>query len=140
MKFAIVTIFSIFITQSFHIAGKSLVTLRFLQNLRTSRSSSWTSLFISVEFCKICYFYHICYSIFSLSKKKSCYFCDFCEICYFFYNFLIVSFKCFLLKLRRQFDSKFLLTRSILNISALLGQLKVARLDFFERIPPKFEH
>ena len=73
-----------FLTQSFHIARKSLVTvLRFLRNLRTSRSSSWP-LFVSVEFCKICYscyFCHICYAIFSHSEKKSCYFCDFREIC-----------------------------------------------------------
>ena len=56
------------------------------------------------------------------SKKNSCYFCDFCEICYFFYTFLIaVFFKSFLLKLRKQFASKFLLTRSILDISEILG-------------------
>ena len=55
---------------------------------------------------------------FSHSKKNSSYFCDFCAICYFFYTFLIaVSFKYFLLKLRKQFASKFLLTRSILDIS-----------------------
>ena len=39
----------------------------------------------SVEFCEICYsgifFCHICCSVFSHSKKNSCYFCDFCEIC-----------------------------------------------------------
>ena len=63
-------------------------------------------------------FCHICCSIFSHGKKNSCYFCDFCEICYFFYTFLIaVFFKYFLGKLRKQFASKFLLTRSILDIS-----------------------
>ena len=97
-----------FLTQSFHIARKSLVTvLRFLRNLRTSRSSSWPSLsLVGVEFCKICYscyFCHICYSIFSHSKINSSYFCDFCDICYFFYTFLIaVFFKSFSLTLRKQ--------------------------------------
>ena len=63
-------------------------------------------------------FCHICYSIFSHSKKNSSYFCYFCDICYFFAIFLIaVFFKSFLLKLRKQFASKFLLTRSILDIS-----------------------
>ena len=67
--------------------------------------------------------YHISYSIFSHSKKHSSYFCDFCDIFYFFYTFLIaVFFQSFLLKLRKQFAnkqfaSKFLLTRSILDRS-----------------------
>ena len=65
---------------------------------------------------------HICYSIFSQRKKNSCYFCNFCEICYFFYTVLIVVFfKSFLLKLRKELVSKFLLTRSILDISELKG-------------------
>ena len=97
--------------------------MRFLRNLRTSRSPSWPFLFESVEFWKICsscYFCHICNSIFSHSKKNSSYFCDFCDIWYFFYTFRIaVFFKSFLLKLGRQFASKFLLTRSILDISEL---------------------
>ena len=84
--------------------------MRFLRNLRASRSPSWPFLFVKVEFWKICYscyFCHICYSIFSHSKKNSSYFCDFCDICYFFYTFLIaVFFKSFLLKLRKQFASK----------------------------------
>ena len=56
----------------------------------------------------------------SYSKKNSCYFCDFCQICYFSYTFLIAVFfkSFFLLKLRKQFASKFLLTRSILDESA----------------------
>ena len=62
--------------------------------------------------------YHISYSIFSHSKKHSSCFCDFCDIFYFFYTFLIaVFFQSFLLKLRKQFASKFLLTRSILDRS-----------------------
>ena len=92
----------------------------FLQNWRTLRSPSWPFLFVKVEFWKIysCYFCHICYSIFSHSKKHSSYFCDFCDIFYFFCTFLIaVFFQSFLLKLRKQFASKFLLTRSILDRS-----------------------
>ena len=101
MKFVILAIFAIFVAQSFHIAGKILVTfaifskfayfskpfltfslskcsillnllfsffllhlllnlfseqgkfpllLRFLRNLRTSRSPSWPFLFVGVEF------------------------------------------------------------------------------------------
>ena len=100
--------------------GKFPLLLGFLRNWRPSRSPSWPFLFVKVEFWKICYscyFFHICYSIFSHTKKRS-YFCDFCDICYFFYTFLIaVFFQSFLLKLRKQFASKFLLTRSILNIS-----------------------
>ena len=96
-----------------------------MRNLWTSRSPSWPFLFVKVEFLKICYscyFCHICYSISSHSKKNSSYFCDFCNICYFLYAFLIaVFFKSFLLKLRKQFASKFLLTRSILDISAGLS-------------------
>ena len=73
-----------------------------------------------------CYFCHISCSIFSHDKKNSCYFCDFCEICYFFYTSLIVVFfKYFLLKLRKQFASKFLPTRSILDISDVKGNLFV---------------
>ena len=56
----------------------------FLRNLRTSWSPSWPFLFLSVEFCEICYscyFCHICCSIFSHSRKNSCYFCDFFKIC-----------------------------------------------------------
>ena len=76
--------------------------------------------------CCSCYFCHICCSVFSHSKKNSCYFYDFCEICYFFYTFLIVVFfKCFLLKLRKQFASKFLPTRSIMDISDAKGNLFV---------------
>ena len=110
--------------------GKFSLLLRFFRNLRTSRSPSWRFLFVEVEFWKICYspacyFCHICYSIFSHSKKKSCYFCD---ICYFFYTFLIaVFFKSFLLKLRKQFASKFLLTRSILDISEDLNGVGVVK-------------
>ena len=54
--------------------------MRFLRNLRTSQSPSWPFLFLSVAFCEICYscyFCHICCSIFSRSRKNSCYFCDF---------------------------------------------------------------
>ena len=56
----------------------------FLRNLRPSWSPSWPFLFLSVEFCEICYscyFCHICCSIFSHSRKNSCYFCDFFKIC-----------------------------------------------------------
>ena len=54
------------------------------------------------------------------------YFFDFCEICYFFFTFLIVVFfKYFLLKLRKQFASKFLSTRSILDVSDAKGNLYV---------------
>ena len=75
---------------------------------------------IVLDFC------HISCSIFSRSEKNSCYFCDFCEICYFFYTSLIVVFfKYFLLKLRKQFASKFLRTRSILDISDVKGNLFV---------------
>ena len=69
------------------------------------------------------FFCHLCYSIFSHSKKNSCYFCDFCEICYFFCTFLIaVFFTSFLLKLRKELVSKFLLTISILDISVMFNQ------------------
>ena len=102
--------------------GKFQLLWRFLRNLRTSQGRSWPFLFVKVEFWKICYsfyFCHICYSIFSHSKKNSSYFCDFCDICYFFYTFpRAVFFKSFLVKLRKNFASKFLLTRSILDISA----------------------
>ena len=57
---------------------------RTLRNLPTSRSPSWPFLFLSVEFCEICYssyFCHICCSKFSHRKKNSCYFSDFWEIC-----------------------------------------------------------
>ena len=48
-----------------------------------------------------------------------CRICYSCYICYFFHTFVIaVSFKTFLPKLRRQFASKFLPVRSILDISA----------------------
>ena len=101
--------------------GKFPLLLRFLRHLGTSQSPSWPFLFVNVEFLKICYssyICHICYSIFSHTKKNSSYFCDFCDICCFFYTFLIaVFFKSFLLKVRKQFASKFLLTRSILDIS-----------------------
>ena len=94
---------------------------RTVDKVETSRSPSWPFLFVKVEIWKICYscyFCHICYSIFSHSKKNSSYFCDFCDICYFFYAFLIaVSFKSFLLKWRKQFAGKCLLTRSTLDIS-----------------------
>ena len=55
---------------------KILVTFAILRNLRTSRSPSWPFLFLSVEFCEICYsfhFCHICCLIFSHSRKNSCY-------------------------------------------------------------------
>ena len=58
--------------------------LRFLANLRTSRSYSWPFLLLSEQFCEIycsCYFCHICCLIFSHSMKNSCYVSDFCEIC-----------------------------------------------------------
>ena len=59
-----------------------------------------------------------------LPPENSRYFCDFCEICYFFYIFLLaVFFKSFLLKLRTQFASKLLLTRSILDISEKVTHL-----------------
>ena len=54
----------------------------FFETLRTSWSPSWPFLFLSVVFCEICYsyyFYHICCSIFSPSRKNSCYFGDFFE-------------------------------------------------------------
>ena len=92
-KFAVLAIFAIFdVAQSFHIGRKFLLLLQFLRNLRTSRSPSWPFLFVKVEFWKICYscyFGHICYSIFSHSKKNSSYFYHFCDVCYFFYTFLI---------------------------------------------------
>ena len=112
-----------FLTQSFHIARKSLVAFAIF-----AKFADFSKLFLAFSLCKCrmfnckicysCYFCHIYYSIFSHSKKKSCYFCDFCKICYFFYTFLIaVFFKSFFPKLRRQFASKFLLTRSILDTS-----------------------
>ena len=68
--------------------------MRFLRNLRTSRSPSWPFLFLSVEFCEICYscyFCHICCSIFSRSRKNSCYFCDFSKLADFSKPFLTFS-------------------------------------------------
>ena len=110
--------------------------LRFFQNLETSRSRSWPFLFLSLVFCSICYscyFCYICYSIFSLSKENSSYLCDSCDICYFFiYTFLIaVSFKSLLLTFRKQFASKFLLTRSILDISGDVLNLFTKQEKFF---------
>ena len=74
-----------FLTQSFHIARKSLVTFAIF-----AKFADFSKLFLALSFCKCrifncriyysCYFCHIYYSIFSHSKKKSCYFCDFCEI------------------------------------------------------------
>ena len=40
---------------------KFLLLLRFFRNLRTSRSPSWPFLFLSVEFCEICYSFHFCH-------------------------------------------------------------------------------
>ena len=79
---------------------------------------------ISKPFC------YICYSIFSQNSR---YFCDFCDIFYFFYIFLIaVFFRSFLLKLRKQFASKFLLTRSILDIS---GEVFAPLRSYYQKIP-----
>ena len=66
----------------------------FLRNLRTSQSPSWPFLFLSVEFCEICYscyFCHICCSIFSRSRKNSCYFGDFSKLADFSKPFLTFS-------------------------------------------------
>ena len=93
------------------------------RNVPTGEERGETDVFAG--YCS-CHFCHICFSIFSRSKINSCYFCDFCEICYFFYTFLIVVFfKYFLLKLRKQFASKFLPTRSIIDISDAKGNLFV---------------
>ena len=62
----------------------NIAKMRFLRNIRTSRSPSWPFHFPSAEFCEICYscyFCHIWYFIFSHSGETSCYFCDFCKIC-----------------------------------------------------------
>ena len=80
MKFVVLAIFAIFVARSFTQEEKFLLVLRFLRNLWTSQSPSWPFLFLSVAFCEICYscyFCHICCSIFSRSRKNSCYFCDF---------------------------------------------------------------
>ena len=79
--------------------------------------------------------------VFSASRKNPCYFCDFCDIqadisgpflvsffflsldsCYFaifckWFSYIIFSQLFLLQQLRKQFASKFLLTRSILDIS-----------------------
>ena len=93
-----------------------------------------------LKICYSCYFCHICYSIFSHSKKNSSYFCAFWDICYFLYTFLIaVFFKSFLLKLRKQFPSKFLLTRSILDISVYLSSV-LASFSVSASAPAKANH
>ena len=52
---------------------KFLLLLRFLRNLRTSRSPSWPFLFLNVEFCEICcscYFCHyLLLNLFTLEEK-----------------------------------------------------------------------
>ena len=116
VKFVILAIFATFVTQSFHLAGKIPVTFAI-----SGKFANFTKRFLAFSLCKSIILknllfllflpYLICYSIFSHSKTNSSDFCDFCDICYFFYNtFLIaVFFKSFLLKLRKQFDEKFLL-------------------------------
>ena len=61
----------LFSAQSFHLARK-IPVLRFLRNLRTSRSPSWPFLFVKVEFWKIfysCYFCHIVTQSFHIARK-----------------------------------------------------------------------
>ena len=74
-----------FLTQSFHIARKSLVTFAIF-----AKFADFSKLFLAFSLCKCrifnckicysCYFCHIYYSIFSHSKKKSCYFCEICGL------------------------------------------------------------
>ena len=99
--------FAIFVTQSFHIARKMLL-LRLFAEVADLILEALLELFY---FCD-----------FSDSKKNACYFC---EICYFFYTFLIaVFFTSFLLKLRKELVSKFLLTISILDISVMFNHAR----------------
>ena len=73
--------------------------MRFLRHLRTSRGPSWPFLLLSLESC------YVCYS------------CDFCDICKWF-SYIVFSQLFLLRQLRQKFAGKFLLTRSILDISA----------------------
>ena len=83
MKFVILVIFAIFVAQSFHIAWKILVTFAIFAKFWDLLKPFLT---FSVSKCRIlwncysCYFCHICCSIFSRSRKNSCYFCDFFKI------------------------------------------------------------
>ena len=139
VKFVILAIFALFVAQSFHLGKKILVTFAIF-----AKFADFTKPFLAfslrksriLKICYSCYFCHICYSIFSHSKKKASYFCDFCDIYYFFYTFLIaVFFKSFLLKLRKQFASKFLLSRSILDISGPeADQLAIYIREYWEQI------
>ena len=140
MKFVILAIFAIFV--AFHIVRKILVTFtifaKFADISRPFLTFCLSKCSIPLN-CYSCYFCYICYSysVFSHNKKNSSYFCDFCDISYFFYTFLIAVFlKSFLLKLRKQFASKFLLTRSILDISELI--LNTASARYSLQVPPHF--
>ena len=125
----VLAIFAIFLAQSFHMTRKILVIFAIFAKFADFSKPFLTFSLCQCRICLICsscYFCHICCSVFSRSEKNSCYFCNFCEICYFFYTSLIVVFfKCFLLKLRKQFARKFLPTTSILDISDAKGNLFV---------------
>ena len=74
-----------------------------MRYLRTFRGPSWLLFFLSLDFCYICYF---------------------CDICKSFSD--IIFSQLFLLRqLRKQFASKFLLTRSILDMNAYIAVLSL---------------
>ena len=116
MKFVLLAIFATFVTQPFHLGGKIPVTFAIFTKFADSTKPFLAFCLYKSRILKnllFLLFCHICYSIVSHSEK------NFCDICYFFYTFLIaVLFRSFRLKLRKTFASKFLLTRSILDISA----------------------
>ena len=113
-------LFLLFVAQSFHVARKILVTFAIFAKFADFSKTSISNCRILLNLLFLLFLPYLLL-IFSQSKKNSGYFCDFCEICYFFYTFLIaVFFQSFLIKLRKELVSKFLLTRSILDVSDLL--------------------
>ena len=110
-------LFLLFVAQSFHVARKILVTFAIFAKFADFSKTSIPNCRILLNLLFLLFLPYLLL-IFSQSKKNSGYFC---EICYFFYTFLIaVFFQSFLIKLRKELVSKFLLTRSILDVSDLL--------------------
>ena len=111
--------FAIFVTQSFNVARKIPVTFAIF-----AKFAAFTKPFLAFSPCQSRILKNLSFLLFRLlnlftKQKKFFLLLRFLRhLLYFFYTFLIaVFFKSFLLKLRKQFASKFLLTRSILDTS-----------------------
>ena len=122
MKFVVLAIFAIFVAQSFHIGRKVLATFAIFAKFAAISKPFLTFPLSKCRILKNLFFLlflpYLLLNLFTQQNKFFLLLRFLRPLLYFFYTFLIaVFFKSFLLKLRKQFASKFLLTRSILDIS-----------------------